>query len=156
MKADTLGKIGDRYELTVILILILAAPLCAYTLLNINSSTHQGIGVLALISLTNLISDVSALFSIRGIDQIKKLDQPVYRRKRNTVRPIHPLNWIVMLVMSAVTLVSTAVILKNTEFVKEFLVLSGIQLFLCVYASVLGVRTMKLSGPGRETVRPSR
>ena len=51
MKTESLDQLSGRYELVVILILILAAPLCAYTILNLRNPAIQGCDILAFIEI---------------------------------------------------------------------------------------------------------
>ena len=146
MKTESLDQLSGRYELVVILILILAAPLCAYTILNLRNPEIQGFGVLALFAGADLLCDISALFSIRGIDNLKSLED---RSLRKEDHPIRPVSWILMIVMSFVTLIAVRVILKDADLGTAFLGLSTIKLALCIVAGVLGLRAKNIAGTAR-------
>ena len=146
MKTDSLDQLSGRYELVVILILILAAPLCAYTMLNLRNPAIQGCGILALIAGSDLLCDVSALFSIRGIDNLKSLEDRSLRKEEH---PIKPISWILMIVMSLITLIAVRVILKDADLGMAFLGLSTIKLALSIVAGVLGMKAKNIAGTSR-------
>ncbi|MBR2759815.1 MAG: hypothetical protein IKD66_01480 [Solobacterium sp.] len=150
MKTDSLDQISGRYELVVVLITILAAPLCAYTILNLNNASIQNCGMLAVIAAANLFCDASALFSIRGIESLRAIED---RTLRKPDPPIRPLNWILMCIMSLITLIAVSVILKGTDNGMAFLGLSAVQTALCVAAAVLGVKARKAAGMKRPMSR---
>lgn len=150
MKTDSLDQISGRYELVVVLITILAAPLCAYTILNLNNASIQKCGVLAVIAAANLLCDVNALFSIRGIESLRALED---RTLRKSDPPIRPVNWIMMCIMSLITLIFVSVILKGADNAIAFLGLSAVQLALCLAAAALGVQARKAAGMKRPMSR---
>ena len=153
MKADTFEKIGIRYELTVILIVITAVPLFAYALLNLHSSAIPGIGALLFVSSVNLASDIIALFSIQGIHRLSIPKKKSWKDRNIRCGMIRPANWIAMTVFSALTLAAVILILKDSEFMTAFLGLSVISLVLCIYADTLGIRAMKMATPRGRPVR---
>ena len=142
MKEESLDRLSAWYELVVILILILASPLLAYTILNLRTASFSGCGLLAGIAMADMVTDISALFSIRGIDTLKSLEDRSLRRNDH---PIRPANWILMCVFSFISLVSVSIVLKGTDLGSAFLGLSAIKFALSIAAALLGLRARNLS-----------